>query len=130
MHIVYGCTNSSSVNYNSSATVDDGSCVISGTKHHNITGVLTQELLGAGSNTSVSSISLTNVHASGVTCTIDLYIEKQLTGKFYIFKTVSLPAGVTLTHDIVGLRDTVGEFGLFIKIAAASGTPAVDVILS
>jgi hypothetical protein len=130
MAIIYGCTNFSSVNYNSSATVDDGSCIITGNKHHNITGVLTQELLTAGSNANINSISLINVHASGVTCTVDLYVEKQLTGKFYIFKTVSLPAGVALVHDIVGLRDVIGEFGLFIKIAAASGTPAVDVILS
>ena len=130
MHIIYGCTNSNSDNYNASATVDDGTCIITGTKHHNISGVLTQELLEAGSNTNISSISLTNVHATGVTCTVDLYIEKQITGKFYIFKTVSLPAGVVLAHDISGLRDDSGQFGLFIKIAAASGTAAVDVILS
>ena len=115
MHIVYGCTNSSAVNYDSLANVDDGSCIITGAKHHNITGELTQELLAAGSNANVSSISLTNVNFGGSTL-IDLYIEKQLTGKFYLLKKVELPVGVTLTHDIVGLRDTVGEFGLFIKL--------------
>ena len=129
MSIVYGCTNSSSVNYNSLATVDDGSCVISGTKHHNITGELTQQLLAAGSNTNISSISLVNVHAD-TKCTVDLYTEKQPTGKFYLLKTVTLPVGVTLVHDVVGLRNIVGEFGLFIKLTkSASETPAVDVIL-
>lgn len=129
MPIVYGCTNSSSVNYNSLATVDDGSCVISGTKHHNITGALTQELLAAGSNVNISSISLANIEGTN-TCTVDLYVEKQLTGKFYLLKKVALPNGVTLIHDLIGLRDLDGEFGLFIKLTAASGTPAVDVILS
>ena len=76
---------------------------------------LTRELLAAGDNISVSSISLTNVHAS-TKCSVDLYIEKKFTGKFYLLKTVVLPVGVTLTHDIVGLRDIVGEFGLFIKL--------------
>ena len=128
MTVIYGCTNSSSVNYNSLATVDDGSCVISGTKHHNITGALTQQLLVAGNNTNISSISLVNIEGTN-TCTVDLYIEKQLTGKFYLLKAVSLPNGVTLTHDITGLSDMGGEFGLFIKLTAASGTPAVDVIL-
>jgi hypothetical protein len=130
MAVIYGCTNSSSANYNSLATVDDGSCVVSGTKHHNITGELTQRLLEAGNNVNVSSVSLVNIHAS-TKCTVDLYVEKQLTGKFYLLKGVSLPVGVTLVHDIVGLRDIVGEFGLFIKLTkSASETPTVDVILS
>ena len=130
MAVIYGCTNSNAVNYNSLATVDDGSCVVLKIKHHNITGAVTQKLLGAGDSANISSISLTNVHASGVDCTVDLYVEKQLTGKFYIFKTLSLPLGVALVHNLTGLSDKNGEFDLFIKIAAASGTPAVDVILS
>ena len=58
-------------------------------RHFNITGELTQELLAAGSNTNVSSISLTNVEGTN-TCTVDLYIEKKLIGKFYLLKGVSL----------------------------------------
>ena len=115
MAVVYGCTNFNSVNYNAKATIDDGSCVITGTKHHNITGELTQQLLAAGSNVNISSISLVNINFGGSTL-IDLYIEKQLTGRFYLLKRVELPTGVTLTHDIIGLRDIVGEFGLFIKL--------------
>ena len=104
-------------------------------KHHNITGAssaaaeLTRELLAAGDNTKVSSISLTNVHAS-TKCSVDLYIEKKLTGKFYLLKSVILPIGVTLFHDIVSFNNFSGEFGLFIKLTkSASETPAVDVIL-
>ena len=98
-------------------------------KHHNITGELTKELLAAGDNTNVSSISLTNIHAS-IKCTVDLYIEKTLTGKFYLLKSISLPIGVTLFHDIVSFNNFSGEFGLFIKLTkSASEIPAVDVIL-
>jgi len=56
------------------------------TRHHNISGELTQELLASGDNVSVSSISLTNVDSSATTVdsVVDLYIEKQLLGKFYL----------------------------------------------
>ena len=98
-------------------------------KHHNITGEITKKLLAAGDNSKISSISLTNIHAS-TKCTVDLYIEKKLTGKFYLLKSVILPIGVTLFHDIVSFNNYSGEFGLFIKLTkSASETPAVDVIL-
>jgi len=99
-------------------------------RHFNITGELTQELLAAGDNTNVSSISLTNIHAS-TKCSVDLYIEKKLTGKFYLLKGVSLPIGVTLFHDIKSFNNKAGEFGLYIKLTkSASEVPSVDVILS
>ena len=47
------------------------------TRHHNISGELTQELLAAGDGVKVRSISLANIHAS-TTCTVDLYIEKKV----------------------------------------------------
>ena len=96
-------------------------------RHHNITGELTQELSAAGDNISVSKISLTNVEGT-YPCTVDLYIEKILTGKFYLLKGVELPIGATLIYDeiLVGTR----QFGLYIKLTkSASETPAVDVIL-
>ena len=87
-------------------------------KHFNITGELTQELLAAGDNTSVSSISLTNVDSTGtaVDAEVDLYIEKKLTGKFYLLKSVKIPYGVTLFHDIRSFNNKTGEFGLYIKL--------------
>jgi len=94
-------------------------------KHFNISGELTQELL-AGDGTKTSSISLTNVHAS-IKCTVDLYVKKQLVGKFYLLKSVSLPVGVTLSHDIMN----IGQFGLYIKLTkSASEIPVVDVKIS
>ena len=87
-------------------------------RHFNITGELTQELLAPGNNTNVSSISLTNVDSTGTTvdADVDLYIEKKLTGKFYLLKSVNIPVGVTLLHDIKGFNNRVGEFGLYIKL--------------
>ena len=92
------------------------------TRHHNISGELTQELLAAGDNARVSSISLTNARAflSGVTgasstCKVDIYIEKKLTGKFYIMKDVSLPLGATLSHDFT-MNNSTDEQGLYIKL--------------
>ena len=91
-------------------------------RHFNITGELTQELLAAGDNTSVSSISLTNVDSTSldgiapVDAEIDLYIEKKLTGKFYLLKSIKIPYGVTLFHDIKSFNNKSGEFGLYIKL--------------
>ena len=99
------------------------------TVHHNISGELTQELLATGDNAQVSSISLSNIHAD-TTCTVDLYIEKKLTGTFYIMKGISLPVGVTLTHNF-SVSNTTDGFGLYIKLTkTASETPTVDVIIS
>ena len=100
--------------------------------HHNISGELTQELLAVGGDVNVTSISLVNVHAS-TTCTVDLYIEKKLTGKFYFMKGLSLPVGTTLLLEKGDLRlnNNTNEFGLFIKLTkGASETPVVDVIIS
>jgi|TARA_R110002074_G_scaffold210056_1_gene379076 hypothetical protein len=103
-------------------------------KHFNITGAssaaaeLTRELVAVRDNVNVSSISLVNVHAT-TKCSVDLYIEKKLTGKFYLLKGVSLPTGVTLSHDIKRIYNK--DFGLYIKLTkSASEIPSVDVILS
>ena len=113
MAIIYGCTDSTAANYNPLATNDNGHCIAS--KHHNVTGELVQELLAPGDNIRVSSISLTNTNFGGSTL-VDLYIEKQLTGKFYLLKKVELPVGATLIHDIRSFNNSSGEFGLFIKL--------------
>ena len=84
-------------------------------KHFNITGELTRELLAAGSNINVSSVSLTNVDSSH-TSIVDLYIEKKLTGKFYLLKGVELPIGTTLIYNDIRFSNITGEFGLYIKL--------------
>jgi len=84
-------------------------------KHFNISGELTQELLAAGDNVSVSKISLTNTQKVSK-CKVDLYIEKKLTGKFYLLKGVELPIGATLIYEDIKFLNTTGEFGLYIKL--------------
>lgn len=103
-------------------------------KHHNISGELTQELLAAGGGVNVASVSLANV-SSNIPCNIDLYIEKKLTGKFYIIKTLQLPVGSTLILEgnDIKFNNKANQFGLYIKLAklgSASGDAAVDVIIS
>jgi len=96
----------------------------------NITGELTQELLAAGDNIRVNKISLTNIHAS-LPCSVDLYIEKALKGKFYLIKSIELPVGNTLIYDDIKFSNSRSEFGLYIKLTkSASETPTVDVIIN
>ena len=104
-------------------------------RHFNITGELTQELLAAGDNVNISSISLTNTDPthSGI---VDLYIEKKLTGKFYLLKGIVIPVGVTLFHDIKRFDNKSKEFGLYIKLTkttlftlTGSIDPAASVIV-
>ena len=85
------------------------------TLHHNISGELTQELLAPGDTVSLSKISLTNVQKVSK-CKVDLYIEKQLTGKFYLLKQVELPIGATLIYDDIKFNNNSGGFGLYIKL--------------
>ena len=99
--------------------------------YRNISGELTQQLLQSGANKLVSKISLANVHATA-TVKVDLHIEKKLTGKYYLIKNVSIPAGVTLIYkDGISFSNKTDQFGLFIKLTkSASETPVVDVIIS
>ena len=102
------------------------------TTHHNIISETTQELLAVGDSINMSSISMTNIHDT-LTCTVDLYIAKKLTGKFYFLKNVALPVGVTLVLEKGDLtfNNDANEFGLFIKLTkSASEIPTVDVIIS
>ena len=97
-------------------------------RHFNVSGELTQELLAAGDNTHVSKISLTNTQKVSK-CKVDLYIEKKLTGKFYLLKGVELPIGGTLIHDDIKFSNLTGEFGLYIKLtdgATFTLTGAID----
>ena len=99
------------------------------TLHHNITGELTKELLAAGDDVKVTSISLANVHGSNAV-SIDLFIQKGEKGRFYFFKQLSLPTDTSLIYN-TSFRNNAGEFGLYIKLTkSASETPAVDVIIS
>jgi len=84
-------------------------------KHFNISGELTQELLATNSKIIVSKISLTNTQKVSK-CKVDLYIERKLTGKFYLLKGVELPIGATLIYDDIKFNNNNNGFGLFIKL--------------
>mgnify|MGYP003662144080 CR=1 FL=1 len=95
--------------------------------HFNISGELTQELIAAGDNIGVSKISLTNVQKVSK-CKVDLYIEKKLTGKFYLLKGVELPVGATLIYDDIKFRTIAGEtFELTGEINATASTTIAGV---
>jgi len=85
------------------------------TLHHSISGGLTKELLAPGDNVRVSKISLTNIQKVS-NCKVDLYIEKKLTGKFYLLKGVEIPNGVTLIYDDIRFNNGTDQFGLYIKL--------------
>tara|TARA_R110000824_G_scaffold4637_2_gene22311 strand:+ start:825 stop:1373 length:549 start_codon:yes stop_codon:yes gene_type:complete len=101
------------------------------TRHHNISGELTQELLAAGDGVVVNSISLVNTHAS-TTCTVDLYIERRAIsstvsaesnvegGKFYIVKSLSLAVGASAILKDVKFSNKAGEFSLYIKLSKSN----------
>ena len=104
-------------------------------RYHNITGEVTTELLAAGDNVAVSSISLANVEGTNAV-SIDLFIQKSgsvvdsiTQERYYFFKQILLPADTSYKYDL-GFNNKAGEFGLFIKLTkSASETPAVDVII-
>tara|TARA_R100001377_G_scaffold79816_1_gene58285 strand:- start:272 stop:823 length:552 start_codon:yes stop_codon:yes gene_type:complete len=90
------------------------------TRHHNVTGELTKQLLAVGDGVNVTSISLTNVDSSTTTVdsVVDLYIEKQGLGRFYLLKSVSIPvdAALRLEKGDVNFNNGTSQFGLFIKL--------------
>ena len=99
------------------------------TLHYNIAGELTQELLAAGDDVKIRSISLTNIQKVSK-CKVDLYIKKKLTGKFYLLKGVEIPIGATLIYDDINFSNAANEFGLYIKLtegATFTLTGSIDV---
>ena len=98
-------------------------------QYFNISGELTQQLLAPGDNVNVSKISLTNIQKVS-SCKVDLYIEKALTGKFYLLKGVELPIGATLIYDDIKFSNANDQFGLYIKLtdgATFTLTGSIDV---
>ena len=100
------------------------------TTHHNVSGELTHELLASGDNFRVKKISLTNVQKVAK-CKVDLYIEKQLTGKLYLLKGVELPIGATLIYeDATTFNNSAENYGLYVKLtdgATFTLTGSIDV---
>nr|QPI16271.1 MAG: hypothetical protein NIOZUU157_00156 [Virus NIOZ-UU157] len=99
-------------------------------QYFNITGALTQELIAAGDRVNVRSISLANIHSTDHVI-VDVYIEKKLTGKFYLIKNYTLLYGSALVLDhntVSSFSSAIGQFGLYIKLNASDS--AVDIIIN
>ena len=84
-------------------------------KYFNISGELTQQLLIEGEDYIFNKISLTNTQKVSK-CKVDLYIEKKLTGKFYLLKGVELPLGTTFIYNDISFDNNTNEFSLYIKL--------------
>ena len=84
-------------------------------KYFNISGQSTQQLIEPAEDIDVGKISLNNVQKVSK-CKLDLYIEKKLTGKFYLLKNVELPVGTSLIYNDVTFSNAENDFGLYIKL--------------
>jgi len=99
---------------------------------HNITTVLTQDLLAAGDGISnAKSISIANVDSSN-DAKVDLFLNKK-EENFYILKNVLIPLGSTLVlgpEDNIAFNNSSTGFSLRIQVDDGSTTAvAVDVII-
>ena len=99
---------------------------------HNITTVLTKDLLSAGDNVSnLKSITLANVDSSN-NAKVDLFLNKG-DDNFYILKDVSIPRKNTLVlypDDGIVFNNNANGFSMRIQVDNGSGAAtAVDVII-
>jgi len=102
------------------------------TLQHNITTVLTQNLLAAGDKVNdVKSITLANVDSTN-DAKVDLFLN-QGDNNYYILKEVLIPLGSTLVlgqEDNIVFNNSSSGFSLRIQVDDGSTTAvAVDVII-
>ena len=103
------------------------------TLQHNITTVLTQDLLTVGDNVSSANyISIANVDASN-TAKVDLFLNKG-DNNYYLLKNVEIPKETTLVltqNDNIAFDNSSNGFSLRIQVDDGSTTAVpVDVIIS
>ena len=103
------------------------------TLQHNITTVLTQNLLAVGDNVSNAKyISIANVHASS-TAKVNLFLNKG-DNNYYLLKNVEVPKETTLVltqNDNIAFDNSSNGFSLRIQVDNGSTTAVpVDVIIS
>jgi hypothetical protein len=100
---------------------------------HNITTVLTKDLLTAGDNVNnLKSITIANVDTSN-DAKVDLFLNKG-DDNFYILKKVDIPVGFTLVlgpEDNIKFNNTTNGYSMRIQVDTGDGSTAaaVDVIL-
>ena len=99
---------------------------------HNITTVLTKDLLSAGDNVSnLNSITIANVDSTN-DAKVDLFLNKD-DDNFYILKNVPVPLGSTLVlgpEDNIAFNNSASGYSMRVQVDDGSTTAvAVDVIL-
>ena len=104
------------------------------TLQHNITTVLTQNLLAAGDNVSSAKyISIANVDSSN-TAKVDLFLNKG-DNNYYLLKNYAIAKETTLTltkDNNIAFDNSANGFSLRIQVDSGDGSTAVpvDVIIS
>jgi hypothetical protein len=103
------------------------------TLQHNITTILTQNLLASGDNVnSAKYISIANVDASN-TAKVDLFLNKG-DDDYYLLKNVEIPIETTLVltkDDNIGFDNSTNGFSLRIQVDNGSTTAVpVDVLIT
>ena len=97
---------------------------------NNITGTpdLTSTILSPGDKVSnITSITITNTHATDAAI-VDLFIDNNTEGSFYIIKNTLIPKGVSLVlTKNVKIDNSLTGFGMYITVASSSST--LDVII-
>ena len=103
------------------------------TLQHNITTVLTQNLLASGDNVSGAKyISIANVDASN-TAKVDLFLNKG-DDDYYLLKNVEIPIETTLVltkDDNIAFDNSTNGFSLRIQVDNGGATAVpVDVLIT
>jgi hypothetical protein len=93
----------------------------------NITTTAITSVLDAGENVSrIDTIRLTNTHAS-TTATVDLFIDSNSLGTFYIIKNVSILAGTSLVlNEGLSFDNSINGYTMYVKLGAGQ----IDVLIN
>tara|TARA_R100000234_G_scaffold116790_1_gene94284 strand:- start:41 stop:364 length:324 start_codon:yes stop_codon:yes gene_type:complete len=103
------------------------------TLKHNITTVLTQDLLAAGDGVNnARSITIANVDSTNA-AKVDLFLNKK-ERNYYILKAVEIPLGATLVlgpEDNISFNNSSNGYSMRIQVDSGDGSTAVavDVII-
>ena len=85
----------------------------------NISGTAATALLTAGDNiNAIKTIRFTNTHVGFVT-TLDLYIESNSLGKFYIIKNLVVgPENTVILKDGLNFNNSTAGYSLYVELSA------------
>lgn len=93
----------------------------------NITTTAVTSVLDAGENISkIDTVRLTNTHAS-TTATVDLFIDSNSLGTFYIIKNVSILAGTSLVlNEGLSFDNSINGYTMYVKLGAGQ----IDILIN